>query len=347
LIPTELLLGTVIAAILMTLVFDFTNGFHDASSTVATLIECRAATPKGAIIMSSAANMLGALLGGSAVAFTMQGLLDTGPGSDMVVVMLAAVTGSTIWNLLTWKYGIPSSSTHALVGGIIGAGIVASGAGNVVWGLNELVTGQGLVGVTKVVAFLFISVAIGFIGGYVILRLSRLLLRNAKRSVNGPIRRVQWITSGMLSFTHGANDTQKQMGIIALVLFAAGYTTTMDVDPWVRVACAAIMALGTLGGGWRIIRTIGRGIYRIEALHSLDSQITSTASVALSTIAGSPVSSTQVVASSVVGIGTAENARMVHWSVAKDIMISWLITIPSTMAISGVIYYILRIALSG
>jgi PiT family inorganic phosphate transporter len=196
--------------------------------------------------------------------------------------------------------------------------------------------------VTKVVLFLFISVAIGFIGGYLAMKVSSILLRNAKRSINEPIMKVQWLASGLLSFSHGANDTQKQMGIIALVLFSAGYTTTLDVPLWVRIACAIFMALGTLGGGWRIIRTIGRGIYRIQPIHSLDSQITSTFSVAFSTVSGAPVSSTQVVASSVVGIGAAENARMVHWSVTNDMLISWLVTIPATMVISGIIFYIIQ-----
>lgn len=336
----ELLLAVTIITVLLCLVFDFTNGFHDASSTIATMVECRAATPRGAVIMSSIANLLGAILGGSAVAFTMQELLRSPLDSQMVIIILAAVIGSTAWNIITWRFGLPSSSTHALVGGMIGAGIAAAGVNSIYWGMDELIgSGHQIVGVTKVVLFLFISVAIGLIGGYLVTKSTSLLLRNAEKSVNDPIRKVQWLTSGLLSFSHGANDTQKQMGIIALVLFSAGYSTALDVPLWVRVICALFMALGTLGGGWRIIRTIGRGIYRIQPIQSLDSQITSTFSVALSTASGAPVSSTQVVASSVVGIGAAENARMVRWSVAKDMMISWFITIPATMLISGIIYY--------
>jgi PiT family inorganic phosphate transporter len=339
----ELLLTVTIVTVFLCLIFDFTNGFHDASSTIATLVECGAATPRGAVIMSSIANLLGALLAGSAVAFTMQELLTSNLDSQMIIIVLAAVIGSTIWNILTWKFGLPSSSTHALVGGIIGAGIAATGISSVFWGIDELIgPSHQVVGVTKVVLFLFISVAIGFIGGYLAMKVSSILLRNAKRSINEPIMKVQWLASGLLSFSHGANDTQKQMGIIALVLFSAGYTTTLDVPLWVRIACAIFMALGTLGGGWRIIRTIGRGIYRIQPIHSLDSQITSTFSVAFSTVSGAPVSSTQVVASSVVGIGAAENARMVHWSVTNDMLISWLVTIPATMVISGIIFYIIQ-----
>jgi PiT family inorganic phosphate transporter len=339
----ELLLTVTIVTVLLCLIFDFTNGFHDASSTIATLVECGAATPKGAVMMSSIANLLGALLAGSAVAFTMQELLEIPSDSRMVIIILAAVIGSTAWNIITWRFGLPSSSTHALVGGIIGAGIAAAGINGVLWGLDELIgPSHQVVGVTKVVLFLFISVAIGLIGGYLAMKVSSIALRNANRSISEPIMKVQWLTSGLLSFSHGANDTQKQMGIIALILFSAGYTTTLEVPGWVRIVCALFMALGTLGGGWRIIRTIGRGIYRIRPIHSLDSQITSTFSVALSTISGAPVSSTQVVASSVVGIGAAENARMVHWSVANDMVISWLVTIPANMVISGIIFYILQ-----
>ena len=346
LIPIELLLTMTIITVLLCLIFDFTNGLHDASSTIATLVECGAATPRGAVMMSSIANLLGALIGGSAVAFTMQELLNSTLGSEMVIVILAAVIGSTIWNIITWRFGLPSSSTHALVGGMIGAGIAANGINSVFWGIDELIgPGHQVVGVTKVVLFLFLSVAIGFVGGYLIMKASSILLRNAERSANEPIIKVQWLTSGLLSFSHGANDTQKQMGIIALVLFSAGYTTTLDVSLWVRIVCALFMALGTLGGGWRIIRTIGRGIYRIKPIHSLDSHITSTFSLAFSTALGAPVSSTQVVASSVVGIGAAENARMVRWSVAKDMLISWLVTIPATMILSGIIYCLIQVTM--
>ena len=332
----------VVAAIILALVFSFTNGFHDASSTVATLIACGAASPRRAVLMSAAWGFAGAMLGGTAVALTMLGLLSIPLGNTLVYVIFATLVGAVAWNLITWVRGIPSSSTHALVGGMIGAGIAGAGLDKVNWGLDELLSAGHVVGITKVVLFLFLSVGIGFAGGFLALKVSRILLRNAKRKVNRSLMMSQYLTSGLLSFSHGANDAQKAMGMMILVIASVGWAPDTSIPLWVMLASAIAMTVGTLGGGWKIMRTLGRKIFRIRPIHSFDSQVASTTAILLSTAAGAPVSSTHAVASSIIGVGAADNARMVQWSVGKDMVVSWLLTMPLTAFVSGLTYIILK-----
>jgi PiT family inorganic phosphate transporter len=330
------------AAIALAMVFSFTNGFHDASSTVATLIACGAASPRRAVIMSAAWGFAGAMLGGTAVALTMLGLLSIPLGNTLVYVIFATLVGAVAWNLITWVWGIPSSSTHALVGGLIGAGIAAAGLDKVNWGLDELLSSGHVMGITKVVIFLFLSVGIGFAGGFLVMKITRVLLRNAKRTLNRPLMMSQYLTSGLLSFSHGANDAQKAMGMMILVIASVGWAPDTSIPLWVMLASAIAMTVGTLGGGWKIMKTLGRRIFRIRPIHSFDSQVASTTAILLSTAAGAPVSSTHAVASSIIGVGAADNARMVQWSVGKDMVVSWLLTMPLTAFVSGLIYIILK-----
>ncbi len=328
--------------VVLTLIFSITNGIHDSSSTVATMIACGASTPRTAVIFSAIVGFTGAMLGGTAVALTVMSLIQIAPGNTLLFILLATVITSVLWNLLTWRFGLPSSSTHALVGGLIGASIASSGIGSVVWGISQLLSSNPqLTGVLKVVVFLLLSVLVGFIGGFLIKRLSMFLLRNAHRSANRPIRHVQYLTAGAVSFSHGSNDAQKQMGIIALALFSAGLTSALVIPLWVTFLCALMLGIGTLGGGWRIMKTLGRKIYPIKPVDSLDSQVSSAASIFGSTFLGAPVSSTQVVSSSILGIGAAENAKQVQWSVGKSMMISWFITIPACMLLSAFFYLLI------
>jgi inorganic phosphate transporter, PiT family len=331
-----------LAAIVLALVFSFTNGFHDASSTVATMIACGAASPKRAVIVSAVWGFVGAMLGGTAVALTVLGLLTLPMGNTLVYVLFATLVGAVAWNLITWVWGIPSSSTHALVGGLIGAGVAAAGLDKVNWGLDELLGSGHVVGITKVVIFLFLSAGIGFIGGYLAMKATRVLLRNAKRKINRYLMMSQYLTSGLLSFSHGANDAQKAMGIMVLVIAAVGWAPDTSIPLWVMLASAIAMTVGTIGGGWKIMRTLGRGIFRIRPIHSFDSQVASTSAILLSTAVGAPVSSTHAVASSIIGVGAADNARMVQWSVGKDMVVSWLLTMPLTALVSGLIYIIMK-----
>jgi len=328
-----------IIAVLLALAFTFTNGFQDASSIAATFIASRSATPKTGIILVAGMSFLGAIAGGSAVAFTLTGLLEIPSATQVIVVLLVAMVTATAWNIITWKFALPSSSSHSLIGGIIGGGIASAGIGSVFWGVDELLgPSHELAGVVKILFFFCLSVLIGFAGSYLMHRCTMVLLRNAQRTVNRKIIALNWGAASVMAFSNGANDSQKQLGIIALVLFSAGMTVTADVPVWARAACAILLALGTLSGGWRIMSTLGRRIFRIEPIHSFDSQFFSAYSIALSTLAGAPVSSTQVITMSLLGVGAAENPRKVKWDVGKQILIAMAITIPVTMLIAGILY---------
>ncbi len=191
------------------------------------------------------------------MALTVLGLLSIPPGNTLVYVIFATLVGAVAWNLITWIWGIPSSSTHALVGGLIGAGIAAAGSDHVNWGLNELLSSGQMVGITKVVIFLFLSVGIGFVGGFLVLKLTKVLLRNAKRTINRPLMLSQYLTSGLLAFSHGANDAQKAMGVIVLVIASVGWASDTNIPLWVMLASATAMTVGTLGGGWKIDDDLG------------------------------------------------------------------------------------------
>lgn len=324
------------------LFFAFTNGFQDSSATVATMVACRAATPRTSVLYSAAFGFLGAILGGSAVAFTIGGLVQVPQPEALLPILLAAVLSASTWNLITWWFGLPSSSTHALVGGLVGGGLAGAGAGSISWGTTELLNGE-LTGLTKILLLLVFSVAIGFLGGYLMKKASMLALMNAKRSANRPIRRAQFLTTAVLSFSHGANDGQKQMGVIIIALLAGGMISVQEIPLWVRLLVAGAIAMGTIGGGWKIMKTLGRRIFPIKPIDSLDSQIASSVTILLSTAAGAPVSSTQVVASSVMGVGAGERVKMVQWSVGKHMVVSWMLTIPASAALSALIFNIIKL----
>ncbi len=327
--------------ILFAFAFTFTNGFQDASSVAATFIASRSASPRQGILFVAVMDFLGAILGGSAVALTISGLLVLSPDQDLVLVILVALVAAAAWNITTWHYGLPSSSTHALVGGLVGAGIAAAGLESVTWGVSELaIPPHQLTGMVKILVFLVISVLIGFLGGFAMRKTTRILLRHSKRSVNRDLVRLNWIAAGLMGFSNGANDGQKQMGVIALVLFAAGLSATTEVPLWARIGCAIMLTAGTLGGGWRIMATLGRRIFRIDPVHSFDSQLSSGATIAFSTLFGAPISSTHVITTSILGVGAAENPLKVRWSVGKMIVITMLVTIPVTLAIAAFLYTI-------
>lgn len=330
-----------IITVILALAFTFTNGFQDASSIAATFIASRSATPKTGVIFIAAVSFLGAILGGSAVAFTITGLLSLPSPDQLLLVLLSALLTATFWNIISWKSGLPASSTHSLIGGLVGGGIAAAGIGSVFWGFHELVTPPyTCTGLVKILFFFVISILIGFFGSYLMHKSTVLLLRNAERTANRTIIRLNWCAAAVMAFSNGANDSQKQLGIIALALFAAGLSSAADVPLWARITCALLLGLGTLSGGWRIMNTLGRRIFRIEPIHSFDSQFFSSASIMLSTLAGAPVSSTQVITMSVIGVGAAENPKKVKWSVGTHILIAMIITIPVTMLISAVLYRI-------
>jgi PiT family inorganic phosphate transporter len=331
-----------VLTILLAFAFTFTNGFQDASSIAATFIASRSATPKTGMLLVAALSFLGVLFGGSAVAFTLAGLVTGPSGPQELVIVFVAMVTATGWNLVTGRIGIPASSTHSLVGGLTGAGIAAAGTGSVLWGVDDLLgPTHELTGIAKILAFFVISLIIGFCGSYLMHRATGILLRNARRTANRTIIALNWCAAALMAFFNAANDSQKQLGLIAMVLVSSGLAATMDVPPWARIAAAVLLALGTISGGWRIMQTLGRKIFRIEPIHSFDSQVFSASSIAISTFAGAPVSSTQVITMSVLGVGAAENPRKVRWTVGKHMLTAMAITIPATMLAAGLLFVML------
>jgi inorganic phosphate transporter, PiT family len=334
--------GLAIATITIVLVFDYTNGFHDASNIVATVIASRAMTPVQAVILVAVFEFLGPLLGGTAVANTIGNFIDVRNLASVasLVIILAGVTGAIFWNLGTWWFGIPSSSSHALVGGLVGPVVVSVGPGNVVWGFGELFMQGEINGVTKVLLALILSPIVGFWVGFAMQRFTGVLLRGAAPSMNRYLRRGQIATAAWLAFSHGTNDAQKSMGIITLVLVTGGMINSFDVPFWAILACASAITLGIMSGGWRIVRTVGFGIYKVRPLHALNAQVTAAAVIFGAALVGGPVSTTHVVSSSILGIGASERPRAVRWAKAKEIVSTWVVTIPGAGAVAILVWFV-------
>ncbi|MDO9052570.1 MAG: inorganic phosphate transporter [Gallionella sp.] len=339
----DTLLTLTIATIVIVLVFEYTNGFHDAANIIATVIASRAMTPVQAVLLVAFFDFLGPVLGGTAVANTIGKFitLDDLDRTLALTIVLCGLVGAIAWNLLTWWRGIPSSSSHALVGGLVGVVMVSAGSDHVAWGYDELLRGE-LSGVSKMVIALILSPIIGFWFGYALHKTMMLLLRGAHPSINRDLRRLQFVTSAGLAFSHGANDAQKSMGILTLVLLLGGFIPTFEVPFWVMLACSLTITAGILSGGWQIVRTLGFSIYKIRPLHALDSQLTAASVIFASSLFGAPVSTTHVVASSIMGIGASERPKAVRWGKAGEIVITWLITIPGAAAMSISCYLIVH-----
>ena len=339
----DTILVLAIFSVVIIVFFDYTNGFHDASNIVATVIASRAMTPVQAVVIVATFEFLGPILGGTAVADTIGKFVDISDLAELpsMIIILCGIGGAISWNLTTWWFGIPSSSSHALVGGLAGAVVVAAGPEHVVWGLHEATQGH-LTGVTKVLLALIISPIIGFWVGFVIHRWMGFLLRGARPSVNKYLRRAQFVSAAGLAFAHGANDAQKSMGVITMVLVLGGFIPKFEVPTWVVLTCATAITLGIMSGGWRIVRTVGFGIYKIRPLHAVDAQLTSGAVIFGAALLGAPVSTTHVVSSSIMGIGASERPKAVRWAKAKDIVTTWVITIPSAALVSISIFYLVH-----
>jgi len=320
-----------ILVIILALIFEFLNGMRDSSNIVATMISSRAFHPQTALGMTAVAEFFGPFLFGVTVAKTI--------GSDIVdshILTLEALTacllGAVIWNLITWFFGIPSSSSHALIGGLIGAVFVSVGFGAIKF--------QGLY---KVLIALFTSPLIGFVVGFIILRTIMFLAQNATPRINDLFKNGQFFTAIALAFSHGTNDAQKTMGIITLSLIIGGELSGFTIPFWVILASAATMALGTALGGWRLIRTLGGKFYKIRPVHSFATQLTSALVILGASSIGLPVSTTQVVSSAIIGVGSSERFGKVRWSVAGDILTAWIVTIPVSALFSAGIYWLIAL----
>jgi len=308
--------GGLLAAIIVATAFNFTNGVHDAADAVATLVASRTAMPGPALAVAAFFTLLGPLVLGGAVAETVGKVVDV-PQDQVVAVIGAGVSGALVWNLFSWWRGLPSSSTHALIGGLVGAAVVADGTGAVGWSTVGLV-----------LAALILSPALGFVTGWVGTRVSRFTLRRATREIGSPIKVGQWVSSAGLAFGHGANDAAKATGVIVVMLVATQHSTGTTAPLWVTLLATISLTAGTCVGGWKIVRTVGMGIFRLRPLDGLVSQTGSALVVVGASLIGAPVSTSQVVASSVAGVGSGQRWHHVHWQVVRNIGLAWLVTVP-------------------
>lgn len=315
--------------ILLALVFDFINGFHDTANAIATSVSTRAIHPHYAIIMAAVLNFFGAMYS-TGVAKTI--------GSDIVKsashvdehVLIAALFGSIIWNIITWRFGMPSSSSHALIGGLIGAVMMsASGAD----GLN-------FYGIGKIILSLILSPLIGMaLGCVIMLLLFRFFGRFRPTAVNGKFKKMQILTAATMAFSHGSNDAQKSMGIITLALLAGGYIDVFEVPTYVKVLAATAMACGTAVGGWRIIKTIGGKIFKLQPISGFAADLNSSIIIFGATLLHLPVSTTHVVSGSIMGVGAAKRINAVRWGVAQQMVVAWVMTIPCTAVMGAITYH--------
>lgn len=321
-----------VIVILLALSFDFINGFHDTANSIATSVSTRVLSPRQAIIMAAVLNFVGALVS-SKVAKTISGGLVHGSLPEYVII--ATLIASIIWDLVTWYLAIPSSSSHALIGGLIGSSIVyAATIDKIVW--------AGVL--SKVVIPLFTSPIIGFVLGFLVMKLLfRLLCRCTPVFVNKYFSKLQILSAAFMSYEHGKNDAQKSMGIITLALFSAGLIATNDVPTWVMLVCAMAMSLGTSIGGWKIIKTIGVNMIRLQPINGFAAETSAAIVISSASAIGAPVSTTQVISTAIMGVGASKRASAVRWALAKNIVWAWFLTIPTTALIGGLITWVFKL----
>ncbi|MFD1927607.1 anion permease [Sporosarcina siberiensis] len=327
----ETVLVLTILVVIFALAFDFINGFHDTANAIATSVSTRALKPRPAILMAAIMNFVGALTFTGVAKTISKDIVDPFLLENGSLVILAALISAILWNLITWYFGIPSSSSHALIGSIAGAAISAAGFGV----LNYS-------GFIKILQALLISPFIALIGGFLMMTLFKILLKNRNLfKANRRIRYLQIGTAALQSFTHGTNDAQKAMGIITMALIAGNLQTTDDIQLWVRIAAATAMGLGTSIGGYKIIKTVGGKIMKIRPVNGAAADLSSAIIIFSATLLHLPVSTTHVISSAIMGVGTAQRVKGVKWGVAQKIVITWIITLPISAIVAALVYRIL------
>jgi len=316
--------------IALAIIFDLSNGIINSSNLVATMISSRAMSPKSALFLASIANFVAPFIFGVSVAKTIgEDIVD--PKTITLKIILAALLGAIIWNLITWYFGIPSSSSHALVGGFLGSVIIK-------YGFDMIKTA----GIIKILIFLMISPFLGLIFGYLFMKIILLLSKGASPKINIFFKKIQIVTTTALSLSHGTNDAQKTMGIITMALVTAKQLQEFIVPRWVIFISALAISLGTFFGGWKLIKTLGGKFYKIRPVHSFAAQLSSSFIILGAALLGGPVSTTHVVSSSILGVGSAERLSKVRWGVVKNIAMTWIITIPFSSLIAAGLYYIIE-----
>lgn len=317
--------------IILALVFDFINGFHDTANAIATSVSTRAMKPRTAIMMAAVMNFLGAIMF-TGVAKTIGGsVADPAKLDNGLEILIATLLSAIIWNLITWWFGIPSSSSHALIGSLAGAVYMGAGSDKLNWG-----------GFATIVEGLVFSPIIAFVIGYIVMFILRwIFARRSPHTVNKGFRSLQIVTAAIQSFTHGTNDAQKAMGIITFALVTADFQDHMEVPLWVKLAAATAMALGTSVGGYKIIKTMSSKIFKIEPINGFAADLSAASVIFGATLFHLPVSTTHAITSSILGVGAAKRFSAVRWSMAGRIIIAWVITIPIVFVMAGLIYKLL------
>jgi PiT family inorganic phosphate transporter len=324
---TYTLMLVVIAA---ALAFDFFNGFHDSANAIATIVITRTLRPGQAVLLAGLANFVGYFAFGVAVASTI-GKGVVGVEYITLPILISALLGAILWNIITWLIGLPTSSSHALIGGLVGAALVAAGTKAILIG-----------GLLKILAFIVVAPLLGWLGSVIFTNAVLLLSRKARPMVaNAVFKKLQLLSAASYAVAHGTNDAQKSMGIIALALVAGGVNTSFTLDRWVVFACYTAMSIGTMLGGWRIVKTMGTRITRIRPMEGFCAETASALVMFLTAHFGIPVSTTHVIAGSIMGVGTVESASAVRWVTARRIVWAWLLTIPFTAICAALSYLVL------
>ena len=323
-----------IVIVLMAWAIDFINGFHDTANSIATVVSTGVLSGRNAIMMAAVLNFSGAMVGTKVAATIAKGLADT----SLIVpsVIIAAVAAAIIWDLLTWYFGIPSSTSHTLMGGLAGAVVAHAGVKALKWGKLE-----------EIFMFIFISPLLGFLVAMVIILVLLWMLRDRTLTkVNTWFRKLQLVSAAAMSFSHGTNDAQKAMGVICMGLMLFGYLTPhgakLDVPLWVKLGSATFMALGTASGGWRIIKTLGSKIVRLRPIHGFAAETAAASVLSVAAFLGVPVSTTHAISGSIMGVGATMNANAVRWGIAGNIFVAWILTIPCSALIATGVYHILK-----
>ena len=321
-----------IAVVVLALVFDYINGFHDTANAIATSVSTRALPPRVAVYMAACLNFAGAMYS-TGVAKTIGSDIVTAASMVNEPIIIAAMVGAIFWNLLTWWLGIPSSSSHALIGGVMGAVIISKG-----------MVALKVSGIVKIVLSLVLSPLLAIVCGFLVMNaLFWAFRKQAPARVNHQFKKLQILAAAMMSFAHGSTDAQKAMGIITLALVSAGYLDVFDVPFWVKVSAALAMGCGTAFGGWRIIKTRGAKIFKLEPINGFSADINSSLVIFSATLLHLPVSTTHVVSGSIMGVGAAKRINAVRWGVAQQMVMAWVLTIPSTALVSALTYKFIEV----
>lgn len=328
----SVIITLLILVILVALIFEYINGFHDSANAIATVVATKVLSPKNAVLYGASLNFVGAFSGTHVAKTISSGLLNI--DSTTQTVILCALIGAVVWNLITWFYGIPSSSSHALIGGLLGASMFKYGI--------TIINGDGLT--HKILIPMIISPILGLTIGFTVMLILIWIFHKANPEfVNHGFRKLQLLSSGIMAFSHGSNDAQKTMGIITLALFSFGAIKTNDVPTWVIFMCALTMGLGTMAGGWKIIRTMGTKVIKLKPIHGFAAETSSAAVILTASHFGIPISTTHVISSSIMGVGSTLRLSAVKWSLVLNIVFTWVVTIPVCMMISALVYAIISL----